>query len=416
MAEPFDAHVPQRFVRHQGSVLSEREDSGARLPDGAEPASRRTDKYNGLRVRICQAAPIPIDADLACGAGEVLALVGPSGSGKSTILRCIAGLHVPARGRIECRGEVWLDTDSGVQRAPGLRRIGLVFQHFALFPHLTALDNVREGMDRPDDPASRDEARALLARVNLAGLEGRLPRQLSAGQQQRVAVARALARDPAALLLDEPFSAVDRATREKLYGELAALRQTLSMPVVLVTHDLDEAVMLADRMTLVSHGRTLQSGIPLDVMHRPVSVEAARLVGLRNVFTAMVKGHDRQTNSTTVVWETLELRAAINETYPPGSRVTWAIPSSSVLLAVPGHAAGPMDTLIDGVVSHLVHLGDQVRVVALAGRDPAWPLATAVPRHLADRCALVEGAPIVLRLRGEAIHLMPAEAPPSGGV
>jgi molybdate transport system ATP-binding protein len=371
---------------------------------------------SGLRVRIRQAAPIPIDADLTCRAGEVLALVGPSGSGKSTILRCIAGLHAPARGRIECRGEVWLDTDSGIRRPPGLRRIGLVFQHFALFPHLTALDNVREGMDQPDAPRSREEARALLARVNLAGLESRLPRQLSAGQQQRVAVARALARDPAALLLDEPFSAVDRATREKLYGELAALRQTLSMPVVLVTHDLDEAVMLADRLTLLSRGRTLQSGIPLDVLHRPVCAEAARLVGLRNVFTAEVREHDRRTNSTTVAWDAHELRAAINDAYPPGSRVTWAVPSSGVLLATPDHASGPRDTLIDGVVSRLVHLGDQVRVVALADGDPARPLSTAVPRHLADRFALVEGAPVVLRLRGEAIHLMPPENRASGGV
>jgi molybdate transport system ATP-binding protein len=374
------------------------------------------DEHGGLRARIRQAAPIPIEADLACGAGEVLALVGPSGSGKSTILRCIAGLHAPARGRIECRGEVWLDTEAGVRRPPGLRRIGLVFQQFALFPHLTALDNVREGMDQPDAPASRDEARALLARVNLAGLEGRLPRQLSAGQQQRVAVARALARDPAALLLDEPFSAVDRATREKLYGELAALRRTLRMPVVLVTHDLDEAAMLADRLTLVAHGRTLQTGTPLDVMHRPVSAEAARLVGLRNVFTAEVVGHDRLTNSTILVWQAHRLRAAINETYPSGSRVTWAVPSSGVLLAAPGHAPGPMDTLINGVVSGLVHLGDQVRVVALAEGDPARPLSTVVPRHLANRFALVEGVPLVLRLRGEAIHLMPEEDRPSGRV
>ncbi|MEW5982354.1 MAG: ABC transporter ATP-binding protein [Acidobacteriota bacterium] len=366
-------------------------------------------RASGLHVRIRQVAPIPIDADLRCGPGEVLALVGPSGSGKSTILRCIAGLHAPADGRITCGSEVWFDGEAGVRRSAGMRRVGLVFQSYALFPHLTALDNVREGMDDPDAASARGAARALLARVNLSGLEHRLPRQLSAGQQQRVAMARALARDPAVLLLDEPFSAVDRVTREKLYGELAGLRRDLNMPVILVTHDLDEAVMLADAMTLVSHGRTLQYGTPLEVMHRPVSAEVARLVGLRNVFAGSILAHDRQRGSTFVAWEGHRLEVALRDRIPIGTRVSWAVPSSGVLLMARDRPAGPLDNLIEARVGRLVHLGDQVRVVAWVDNEVSRPMSLAVPRHLAERYALAEGASLRLRLRGDAIHLMPGE-------
>ena len=144
--------------------------------------------------------------------------------------------------------------------------MGIVFQSYALFPHMTAEANVAVAIDHL--PASRrlDEAQRLLALVNLAGLEKRRPAQLSGGQQQRVAVARALARQPQALLLDEPFSAVDRATRETLFGEIAALRAYLNMPVILVTHDMDEARMLADRMLVIQHGRMLRAGTAAEVM------------------------------------------------------------------------------------------------------------------------------------------------------
>src|SRR6185312_510541 len=136
------------------------------------------------------------------------------------------------------------------------------------------------------------------------------PAELSGGQQQRVAMARALARDPQALLLDEPFAAVDRVTRQKLYRELADLRGTLAMPIVLVTHDLDEAAMLADRMCILHRGRTLQIGTPYDVMARPVDATVARLVDLRNVFDATISAHGL--GRTLIDWRgvTLEVTAA----------------------------------------------------------------------------------------------------------
>jgi molybdate transport system ATP-binding protein len=133
---------------------------------------------------------------------------------------------------------------------------------------------------------SAGSKRELLQLVHLSGLENRRPAELSGGQQQRVAVARALAREPKVLLLDEPFSAVDKVTRTRLYQELAGIRERLAMPIVLVTHDLDEALMLADSMCLLQRGRILQHGKPLDLLQRPATIEAARLVGQRNVFPA----------------------------------------------------------------------------------------------------------------------------------
>ena len=223
----------------------------------------------GLTVTLAQDAPIPLDAALACEPGELLALVGPSGSGKSTILRVIAGLVRPRGGVVSCNGETWLDTGRGVDLPPQRRAVGLVFQHYALFPHLTALENITLALRSLPRAAQHERARALLDLVNLTGFEARRPAELSGGQQQRIAVARALARDPRVLLMDEPFSAVDQVTRRKLQRELVQLRRTLQIPLVLVTHDLEEARMLADQLSILHRGQTVRRGPPTEVMSRP---------------------------------------------------------------------------------------------------------------------------------------------------
>jgi molybdate transport system ATP-binding protein len=229
-----------------------------------------------LSVEIRAKAPIPLDLAFRVAPGELLALVGHSGSGKTTILRSIAGLWRPETGRIAAGDEIWLDTSRGLALPPHRRPVGIVFQTYALFPHMTAAENVMAAMAVPD----RAEAERLLAVANLPGLSDRKPAQLSGGQQQRVALARALARRPRALLLDEPFSAVDRATREKLHGEILALRSQLDMPVILVTHDMNEAQLLADRMVVIEHGRLVRDGTTAAVMADP---DALRALGIREV-------------------------------------------------------------------------------------------------------------------------------------
>jgi len=220
--------------------------------------------------------PIPLDISFRVDPGELLALVGHSGSGKTTLLRTIAGLWRPEVARVSVNGTAWLDTAGRVDLPTHQRRVGVVFQNYALFPHMSAAQNVMAAMDAPD----RDEAARILDLVNLHGLADRKPAQLSGGQQQRVAVARALARRPEALLLDEPFSAVDRATREKLYGEIIELRANLAMPIVLVTHDMNEAQLLADRMVVIDKGSTVREGTTAEVMADP---DALRAMGIREV-------------------------------------------------------------------------------------------------------------------------------------
>jgi molybdate transport system ATP-binding protein len=234
----------------------------------------------GLHVRLKQQGPIPLDADFACGEGELLALVGASGAGKTTILRTIAGLYRPQHGEVTCGEAPWLDTERGINVPPHRRRVGLVFQSFALFPHMTALGNVMAALGHRRPEERETVARALLDQVHLHGLDARRPAELSGGQQQRVAIARALAREPLVLLLDEPFSAVDRPTRRKLHFELAELRKAVRIPIVLVTHDVTDAATLADRICVLDKGETLQSGRPADLIAAPANARVAEALDL----------------------------------------------------------------------------------------------------------------------------------------
>jgi molybdate transport system ATP-binding protein len=364
----------------------------------------------GIRVRLQQSGPIPLDAALECAPGEMLALVGPSGSGKTTVLRAIAGLLRAAAGEIHSNGECWFDAQRGIHIETRRRRVGYVFQNYALFPHLSALHNVMEAMlDRP--VAERESrARDVLARVRLAGLEDRVPAALSGGQQQRVAVARALAREPKVLLLDEPFSAVDRSTRQRLYRELAELKRDLAMPVILVTHDLDEALMLADRLCVLHQGRTLQSGEPYAVMTRPESVEVAQLVGLRNVFRAGVLGHDEGRGMTTIEWRGHRLEARLQPAFAPGTQVTWAIPQGHIVLHRRDRPSrGERENPVSGPVTECIALGENVALTVAVNGPDRPPLFLNIPAHVARRNDIVAGVEIGLSLLAEGIHLMPAD-------
>ena len=362
-----------------------------------------------LAVAVAQQVPIPLDATFDCRPGELLALTGPSGSGKSTLLRCIAGIDRGARGSIACAGRVWLDSERGVNLSPQARNVGMVFQHYALFPHLTAEENVAAALGHRPRATRLARARELLASVHLGGLEKRRPGALSGGQQQRVAMARALARDPLALLLDEPFAAVDRVTRQKLYRELAELRRTLAMPIVLVTHDLDEAAMLADRMCILYRGRTLQIGTPQDVMTRPVDALVARLVDLRNVFDATIQRHDAA--RTFIDWHGVTLEAARAPAFAPGTRVSWTIPVSGIVLHRRDRPSrGEHENPVFGVVEECLRLGDDTTIgIRIAAARALVTLR--VPTHVALRNGIETGVAAGVSLLADAIHLMPWRDP-----
>ncbi|MCI0431173.1 MAG: ABC transporter ATP-binding protein, partial [Rhodospirillales bacterium] len=356
--------------------------------------------------------PIPLAAELWVAAGELLALVGPSGSGKTTVLRCIAGLDRPRTGHIRCGNATWFDSNSGADLAPQARSVGLVFQNYALFPHLTALENVATAMGHLPREIRNARGRALLERVHLAGLEDRRPAELSGGQQQRVAVARALGREPQVLLLDEPFSAVDQVTRRKLQRELAELRRGLAIPMILVTHDLEEAAMLADRLALLHHGRTLQSGTPDDVLTKPIDAVVAGLVAARNIFVGRILSHDTERGSTLLDWNGRRLEAAPAPRFPSGTPIAWTIPPSEVILhrrVQPSR--GIVENPVTGTIIDQIRLGSLTSVsIRVPGEEQA--LIMDVPNHVAWRNGLAPGIEIGVSLLAKAIHIMPGKGDP----
>ncbi len=212
------------------------------------------------------------ELELGLEVSRTVAVVGPSGAGKTSVLRVIAGLAAPRRGVVTLDGETWLDTERGISCPPERRRVGLVFQDYALFPHLSVRANVAFGAGgRPVD--------ALLERFRMAHLATARPRELSGGERQRVALARALARDPAVLLLDEPLSALDAHTKTEVRHELAELLRELALPTLLVTHDYEDAAALADEVGVLVDGRLRQLGPPADLVARPQDAFVASFTG-----------------------------------------------------------------------------------------------------------------------------------------
>ncbi|HNQ24916.1 MAG TPA: sulfate ABC transporter ATP-binding protein [Phycisphaerae bacterium] len=232
------------------------------------------------------------DVSLRVETGELVALLGPSGSGKTTLLRIISGLEKADAGA----GMVRLHGEDVTTKGVGYRRVGFVFQHYALFRHMTVFENIAFGLrvKRRSQRASRQQIREkveqLLRLVQLEWLAGRYPAQLSGGQRQRIALARALAIEPQVLLLDEPFGALDAKTRQELRRWLRRLHAELHVTSVLVTHDQEEALEVADRVAIMNAGRMEQFGTPAEVFHHPANEFVMNFLGHVNVFHGRVEG------------------------------------------------------------------------------------------------------------------------------
>jgi putative spermidine/putrescine transport system ATP-binding protein/putrescine transport system ATP-binding protein len=220
------------------------------------------------------------DVTFSVAAGETVSLLGPSGCGKTTILRLISGFEEPDAGTIEIAGE------SMIGKRPYERNVGLLFQHYALFPHMTVAENVAYGLKHRKWPKAEigDRVEEMLRLVRLQGFESRRPGQLSGGQQQRVALARVLATKPKLVLLDEPLSALDAKLREELGLELKQILTAVGSTTIVVTHDQDEAMSLADRVIVMNRGRIEQMGAPDEIYMKPRSAFVASFVGRTNWF------------------------------------------------------------------------------------------------------------------------------------
>ena len=381
----------------------------------------------GLQVQLRSASPIRLEAEFDCGAGELVALVGPSGSGKTSMLRAIAGLWTPAdvQGQIRVASQVWLDTTVGAQLSPQERRAGLVFQHYALFPHMTAHANVALAAG----PGwSGEDVQTLLARLGLATLSQRRPSQLSGGQQQRVALARALVRVmptpslaatpahlPGVLLLDEPFSAVDAPTRQTLYRELAALRQKVSVPMVLVTHDLQEARRLADRVVIVDAGQTLQTGPPARVFASPRNARVAELVGIQNHFEGRFEKGEAGWGR--LCWTDpeqpgaeLALTVLDKNKIDEGTLVTWVLNGEQVDVMADGelpHNEEPGHTRLRCQLLEVLSLGEISLCTLQPEALPSQTITLNLTTRLLDRLQVKAGGWVQLMIAPGALHIMP---------
>jgi molybdate transport system ATP-binding protein len=232
-------------------------------------------------------ANFTIEAQIKAEQG-ITVLFGPSGSGKSLTLQCVAGLVRPDEGRIVLGGRILFDSNAGINLPPQQRQVGYVPQDYALFPHMTVAENIAFGLDRWPRLQVQQAVEEMLALVELNGLATHRPGELSGGQQQRVALARALVRRPNALLLDEPFAALDAPVRAELRQQVHELQRRFGLPTLFITHDLSEASFIADQIAVFDRGRVHQVGPPNEVLMRPADLHVARAVGVKNVLAGRV--------------------------------------------------------------------------------------------------------------------------------
>ena len=355
-----------------------------------------------LKLKIAQTLPNPLQISLECAAGELHALVGPSGSGKTSTLRAIAGLSQAKTGRIICGNEVWFEANelNGISKnlTPARRSCGFLFQQYALFPHLTAAENVSIPLQN-SEPNSRKRiwiAKEWLVKMGIADLADRMPDQLSGGQQQRVALARALARQPKILLLDEPFSAIDAPTRKSLYKTLADLRKDLNIPILLVTHDLREADLLADRITVIDKGVGLQTATPQVLFERPRNSRVAELVGISNKFEGIFTAGKLSWSGCQHFFDVVD-----KGKIPPNTPVAWVIPADGLSL----HNEANKST-INASVEQISTLG-QIAVIQLRTVEGSHVITWEASAAEVKRLCLEAGKNTHLEIDGGKIHIMP---------
>jgi molybdate transport system ATP-binding protein len=334
-----------------------------------------------------------LDVELGVDAGATVAVTGLSGSGKTTLLRALAGLIRPTAGRIVAAGEVWFDAATGVFLPVEQRPIGLVFQDYALFPHLDARANVAfplesAGVSRAERRRRADE---LLARLAIPHLATSKPATLSGGERQRVAIARALSRQPRLLLLDEPLSSLDPATRGRVTGELHTLLQQLDLATVIVTHSYDDAAALANRVAVIDRGQIVQEGTPEELLAAPTSAFVADFAGVNYLNGAASEGPH---GLTLVSFE----GGTLLTTELAEGHVGVVIPPWAITLAGEG---GSARNSLSGNVLRVARLGNRVRVTVATPRSVTAEISSLA----ADELDLRTGRPVTLRFKAAECRL-----------
>ena len=372
------------------------------------PESPSSDSYLRIRRLTKKFGEFTALADISLDVleGEFVCFLGPSGCGKTTLLRAIAGLDIQSAGTVEQAGA---DISA---LPPSERDFGIVFQSYALFPNMTVARNVAYGLEsqRRSRAEVRDRVRELLDLVGLPDQGDKYPAQLSGGQQQRIALARAIAMSPGLLLLDEPLSALDAKVRARLRYEVKALQRRLGITTIMVTHDQEEALTMADRIVVMNHGVIEQVGSPTDIYREPASVFVADFIGTMNFLTAEVAG-DAGAGDGGIRAGGLAL-ACDTSGHSDGERVTAAIRPEDIVLLDSGsaEAAGPAspDGGFDATVGYVEFLGSFARVeLDCEGVRLLMDLSMARAQHF----GVTEGSTVRAAVPREAVRIY-AGAPP----
>jgi molybdate transport system ATP-binding protein len=336
---------------------------------------------------------------------ELLVLFGPSGAGKSTILRSLAGLLTPNEGRIALNGRVLFDSGLGINLPPQARRIGYVPQQYGLFPHMSIAENIAYGL--PGDQRSQRASRVKkwIDLMRLADQADRKPAEVSGGQQQRTALARAMASGPELLLMDEPLAALDEELRTHLREEIRNLSQTFSLPILIVTHDPLEAYSLADHMVVIDRGRLIQEGSRESVFRKPATAALGRLLGMSNIFEAQLISSGAAT--TTIEWHGSEIKLPYASNTTPGLVTIGIRPDEIEVGQREKPEAGTVGLL--GRLLEVMPTGyDQLLRFKLGGRGADLMMEVRMARGVSTEPRLQAGREYMLLVRPESIHVFPA--------
>jgi molybdate transport system ATP-binding protein len=334
-------------------------------------------------------------------AGGITVLFGSSGAGKTTILRAIAGLFAPDEGRIALGGDVYFDSAAGINLTMQRRKVGYVFQNHVLFPHLTAEENVLYGLRSKSRHSAHERAQELFAMLGIEKTADRYPHLLSGGEQQRVALARALATDPSIMLLDEPLSAVDVATRSRLLEEISAIQRRSAIPFLYVTHNHTEALRLGNTMVVIDEGKIVQEGTPMEIFNAPRTTSIARVVGAENLFVGRILHHQFEDGTTTVDINSCHIEVPLNG-LPIGGAVTIGIRSEDIIVSREHLTQISARNVLKGVIKHIVIDIDKTELVVFCGIDFKVSITRAAVRQL----ELEVGSTVFLLIKARAVHLL----------